>query len=177
MSLPETEKVVRSICQACHCECGVLIEVRNGKVVNVKGDPDHPMNRGFVCIKGRVQPEVLYHPDRLLYPLKQTGGRGSGKWVRVTWDQALDEIAGRLTTIREKYGPESLATIHGTGPRSTTISTALLANALGSPNVIRGDQASHDHRFLGSGDFVSHILKEADKKLSLRQKSALHLPK
>ena len=78
MSLPETEKVVRSICQACHCECGVLVEVRDGRVVTVKGDPEHPMNRGYVCLKGRAQPEVLYHPDRPLDPLKQTGEEEAG---------------------------------------------------------------------------------------------------
>lgn len=133
------EKVIRSVCQACHCECGVLVHVRDGKVTKVEGDPDHLMNRGFICVKGRAQPQVLYHPDRLKYPLKRAGERGSGKWERISWDEALDGIAEKLTELKDKYGPESFAAIHGTGPRPTLYSTPLLATALGSPNVISVD--------------------------------------
>ena len=133
------EKVVRSVCQACHCECGVLVHVSHGKVTKIEGDPEHPMNRGFICLKGRAQPQVVHHPDRLKYPMRRAGERGSGKWERISWDEALDEIAGKFTEVKEKYGPESIATIHGTGPRPTLYSTALLALALGTPNVISVD--------------------------------------
>ena len=133
------EKIVRSICQACHCECGVLVHVSDGKVSKIEGDPDNPMNRGFICVKGRAQAQVLYHPDRVKYPMRRVGERGSGKWERISWDTALDEIAEKLTKNREKNGPESFAVIHGTGPRPTLYSTALLALALGTPNVISVD--------------------------------------
>lgn len=72
------EKIVRTVCQGCHCECGVMVKVKDGRVVKIKGDPDHPMNRGFICVKGRVQHEIIYHPDRLKYPLRRVGGRGEG---------------------------------------------------------------------------------------------------
>lgn len=133
------EKIVRSVCQSCHCECGVLVHVKDGKVTQIKGDPEHPMNRGFTCVKGRAQPQVLYHPDRVKHPMRRVGERGSGKWERITWDEALSEIAEKLTVLKEKYGPESFSAIHGTGPRPTHYSTALLAYALGSPNVISTD--------------------------------------
>ena len=133
------KKIVRSVCQSCHCECGVLVHVKDGKVTQIKGDPEHPMNRGFTCVKGRAQPQVLYHPDRVKYPMRRVGERGSGKWERITWDEALNEIAEKLTALKEKYGPESFSAIHGTGPRPTHYSTALLAYALGSPNVISTD--------------------------------------
>ncbi len=133
------EKIVRSACQGCHCECGVLVEVKDGRVIKIKGDPAHPMNRGFTCIKGKAQTELLYHPDRLMHPLRRAGERGSGRWERISWNQALEEIAGKLTEIREKYGSESLAAMHGTGPRSSLYSTTLLAYALGSPNLISVD--------------------------------------
>lgn len=133
------EKILRSTCQACHCECGVLVQVNDGKVTKIKGDPAHPMNRGFTCVKGRAQTQVLYHPDRLTHPLRRAGSRGSGKWETVSWDTALGEIAEKLTEIRGKYGPESLAAMHGTGPRPTLYSTTLLAYALGSPNLISVD--------------------------------------
>ncbi len=133
------KKIVRTVCQASHCECGVLVHVEDGRVVKIEGDPKHPMNRGFICVKGRAQPELLYHPDRLKYPLMRSGARGEGKWERISWDQALNAIAEKLTDIREKYGPESIATCHGTGPRQSSFSTRLLGHALGSPNVISVD--------------------------------------
>jgi len=132
------EKIVRSVCQACHCECGVMVHVEDGKVAKVEGDPEHPMSRGFTCVKGRAEPQRLYHPDRLKYPLKRAGERGEGKWERVPWDDALNAIANNLTEIKEQYGSESIAAIHGTGPRASLCST-LLPFALGSPNRISVD--------------------------------------
>jgi anaerobic selenocysteine-containing dehydrogenase len=128
------EKIVRTACQGCHCECGVYVHVKDGKVVKIKGDPEHPMNKGFICIKGRAYPELVHHPDRILYPKKRVGERGGGEWQRISWDQALDEIAEKLTKNKDKYGPESFMTIHGTGPRPILYSTFLLASALNSPN-------------------------------------------
>ena len=115
--------------------------MRDGKVVKVEGDPDHLMNRGFICIKGRSYPELLYHPDRLKYPMRRAGERGGCKWQRITWDEALNEIAEKLTQNRDKHGPESFMTIHGTGPRPILYSTFLLATALDSPNFA-SDNAS-----------------------------------
>ena len=133
------EDIVRSVCQSCHCECGVLVHLSNGKVTKIEGDPETPMNRGFTCVKGRAQPQAVYHPDRLMYPMRRAGERGSGKWERISWDTALLEIAEKLTENKGKYGPESFAAIHGTGPRPSLYSTALLAYALNSPNVISVD--------------------------------------
>jgi anaerobic selenocysteine-containing dehydrogenase len=134
----ETEKV-KSICQSCHCECGVIIHVENGKIVKIEGDPDFPLNKGFICVKGAAYHEFVYHPNRLKYPLKRIGERGEGKWRRISWNQALDEIAEKLTEIKEKYGVESIASIHGTGPRPTLYSLTLPIYALGSPNVASVD--------------------------------------
>ena len=132
------QKLVRTVCQSCHCECGVLVTVEEGKITNIKGDPDHPMNRGFICVKGKAASELVYHPDRLKYPLRRVGNRGEGKWERVSWDEALDAIAAKLTDVKNNYGNESIAAIHGTGPRrSLTIS--LLPYALESPNRISVD--------------------------------------
>ena len=65
-----------------HGGCALLVGVKNGKIVKIKGDPDGYLNRGYVCPKGLASPERLDHPDRLRHPLKRTGGRGEGKWVR-----------------------------------------------------------------------------------------------
>jgi len=73
------------------------------------------------------------------YPLKRAGEKAGGKWERISWEQALGEIAERLTEIKEEYGPESIAALHGTGPRPSIASTRCLAAALGTPNVISTD--------------------------------------
>ncbi len=133
------EKIVRSICQACHCNCGVMVRVLDGKVVGISGDPDHPMNRGFICVKGKAQADLLYHPDRLKYPLRRTAGRGDGKWQRISWDGALDDIAVKLTEIQKRYGPESIAVMTGTGPRTGNNVARLFCLMLGTPNRISVD--------------------------------------
>ena len=132
------KRIARSICQACHSECGVLVQVNNGKATKVGGDPEHPASRGFICVKGKAEPQRTYHPDRLKYPLKRACERGEGKWQRISWDQALSEIALKLTAIKEVSGPESIATINGTGPRHAHASS-LLIHALGSSNNISVD--------------------------------------
>jgi anaerobic selenocysteine-containing dehydrogenase len=133
------EKIMRTCCQSSHCECGVLVHVENGKVTKIAGDPDHPFTKGFICVKAQAQPQLIYHTDRLKYPLTRAGERGSGKWKRISWEEALDSIATKLTEIKEAYAPESIASIHGTGPRSSTPASTVLAHALGSPNVISTD--------------------------------------
>lgn len=132
------EKIVRTVCQACHCECGVLVKVKEGAVVEIDGDPSHPMNRGFICVKGRAERERQYHSDRLKYPLKRIGDRGAGKWERISWDEALNAIAEKLSAVKDLYGSESIAAIHGTGPRRS-LTASLLPYALGSPNRISVD--------------------------------------
>jgi thiosulfate reductase/polysulfide reductase chain A len=97
------------------------------------------LNCASVCIKGATIPEVMYHPDRLLYPLKRTGARGEGKWQRISWDEALDTIAGRLKEIKEKYGPEAIHVSCGSGQKHTSIQAAKIAERLWpTPNTHMG---------------------------------------
>ena len=102
-------RIVRTMCDQCHCECGVLAHVRDGKIVRIEGDPDCPINEGAMCPKGLAIRQLLYHPDRIKYPLKRTGQRGEGKWRRVSWDEALDTVARRFTEVIEKYGAKSIS--------------------------------------------------------------------
>jgi len=133
------EKIVRTICQGCHSECGVLVHVDHGKVSRIKPDLNHPSSRGCICIKGANYAFFNYHPDRLKYPLKRTGEKGGGKWERISWDQAIAEIATKLTEVKEKYHVKSLGAFHGTAPRQSLFSCRLLASALGTPNVANTD--------------------------------------
>lgn len=130
---------VRTVCQGCHSECGVAVTVEDGRITSIRGDANHPMSRGHICVKGRNYAEYVHHPDRLLYPLKRAGQKGGGEWLRVSWDDALDDIAGQLTRIRTENGPEALSTLNGTGPRTSVFSTNLLAGALGTPNTVSTD--------------------------------------
>lgn len=92
-------------CALCYHSCGMEVTVENGKAVKVEGQKSHPLNKGYLCPKGHAAIEHLYHPDRLKYPLKKV----DGNWVRVTWDEALDEIAAKLMDLKEKYGPSVVA--------------------------------------------------------------------
>jgi anaerobic selenocysteine-containing dehydrogenase len=98
------EEIVRAACpHDCPDTCAMLVTVRqeNGKRVAVKiaGDPAHPTTRGVLCTKVSRYLERTYHPDRLLHPLKRAGRKGEGKFVRVSWDSALEDIAARLKAI------------------------------------------------------------------------------
>ncbi len=98
-------KKVQTICGFCHTNCGMEVEVARGRIVSVRGAAGHPANRGYLCPKGYAAAEVVHAPDRITHPLKRTS---SGSFVRVSWDEALDAIAQKLTSIRARYGPESL---------------------------------------------------------------------
>lgn len=124
----------RSYCGLCHPRCGLLLEVEEEKILSVKGDPEHPVTSGMICERGRLMPDHVHHPDRLNYPLKQKGRKGSGNWERISWEQALDEVAGKLAELKDKHGPETLAFTHGT-KRTYHWDERRFFNLFGSPNV------------------------------------------
>ena len=87
----------------------MLVTVKNGRAVRVAGDPDHPFTNGFLCSKVNRYVERTYHGDRLLFPMRRVGRKGEGRFERISWDAALDEIAERLTAIRESPdGPQAI---------------------------------------------------------------------
>lgn len=129
------KKIYRSACRMCHGGCGVLVHVKDGKVVKIKGDPESPLNKGKICLKGIASVEHLYNPDRLKYPLKRVGQRGEGKWERISWDEAYGTIVEKIQEIQENYGTESVVIGQGTG-RHHFHHTVRFANALGTPNWI-----------------------------------------
>ena len=129
------ERIVRSACRGCHGVCQVMVHLEGDQVVRVTGDPDSPTSRGFICPKGQAAPEILYHKDRLTHPLRRAGRRGENKWERVSWDEALTEMAERLDRIRRESGSEYLAMAQGTG-RPYTEFVGRFANAYGTPNFV-----------------------------------------
>ena len=119
----------------CHGVCGVLIHKKDGKVVRVTGDRDCPTSLGYICAKGKASPELLYHPDRLKYPLKREGRRGENRWKRISWDEALGTVAENFLKARNESGAESIAGIKGTGRPYSNFYRQFM-NALGTPNLV-----------------------------------------
>ena len=90
--------IIPSICFNCESACGILayVDKETLEIRKIEGNPVHPGSRGRTCAKGVVTPNQLEDPDRVLYPLKRTGARGGGEWARVTWDEVLDDLGGRI---------------------------------------------------------------------------------
>ena len=100
---------VPGMCQLCSTICGTIGYVKEGRLIKIEGNPNDPNSRGYLCARGHAGLNHLYHPERLLYPLKRVGKRGEGKWKRISWDEALDEIAEKLKKVRDSGHPEKFA--------------------------------------------------------------------
>ena len=104
----DTKQVV-GMCQLCSTICGIVGHVKNDRLIKIEGNPNDPNSRGRLCARGQAGLNHQYHPERLLYPLKRVGKRGEGKWKRISWEDALDEIAEKLKAIRDSGQPENFA--------------------------------------------------------------------
>ncbi len=129
------QEIIKSTCGLCQIGCGILVTMDNGRVTQIKGDPESPLNKGVLCAKGLASLEYLYHPGRLKHALKRAGERGSGKWRQISWDDALDTIASEFIKARHNHGAESVAFIHGAAKGLQESYLARLAYAFGTPNV------------------------------------------
>ncbi len=101
--------VVRGACgHDCPDTCSWVVEVRDGTAERLSGDPAHPFTRGTLCAKVNHYLERVYHPDRVLHPLKRAGRKGEGRFVRVSWDEALTDIAARWRAVAAESGAEAI---------------------------------------------------------------------
>ncbi len=99
----------RSVCALdCPDSCSLLVTVENGRGTKLRGDPAHPVTRGFLCGKVAQYLEREYSPARLLYPQRRIGAKGEGRFERISWDEALDTVAARLKAIAREFGPETI---------------------------------------------------------------------
>ena len=130
----ETRKVMCWPSPGCHCNCGLLVNVKNNKIINMRGNPDYPGNRGYVCAERFPHlKKWLEHPDQLMYPLKRHGERGDNRWDRISWEQAMDEIADKLKYLKANYGAETLSVIEGTFRSDLYGIRSRLLNLFGNP--------------------------------------------
>ena len=106
--LPVIQQVYGACPHDCPDTCSVITGVQNGRAVSFQGNPDHPITRGWLCAKVRPYLDRVYHEDRLLYPLRRTGPKGSGMWERITWDEAIGEIKANWDRIIAEDGAQGI---------------------------------------------------------------------
>jgi len=125
---------IPSICEICFWRCGILGNVdRRGRLLKIDGNPAHPLSQGRLCARGNAGHKLLYDPDRLKYPLMRAGERGEGKFKRVSWEEALDFMAEKLSEIKFQHGPEAVGFFpHGIHARFFSH----LMKAYGTPNSV-----------------------------------------
>ena len=110
--MAETSDNIRTVIASCPHDCpdscAMLIDVQDDRIVNVRGNPDHPFTRGGLCVKVNNYGERVHSPDRVLYPLRRSGEKGSGQFERISWDDALGEIKRRWSALIDEFGPTAI---------------------------------------------------------------------
>ncbi len=129
----DVEKWIKGVCRYCGTGCGVLAGVSKGKIIAVKGDPDNTVNKGRLCVKGILLPKIMDTKDRLLHPMVKR----DGQFVKVTWDEALDIIAGKFREAIAAFGPDSVG-FYGSGQNvaeEAYVANKLFKGAIGTNNI------------------------------------------
>lgn len=125
----------------CHpVGCGLQVHVKDGKVTKIEGDPEHPITKGSLCPRCLALKEYIYHPDRIIHPMKREKQyRGQAdKWVQCSWDEATDLVANAANEITEKYGAETIAVFGGTGREGNNWYPQWANLVFGTPNSVYG---------------------------------------
>lgn len=123
-------KKIPSTCNGCSSLCGIIVYTKNGRLWKLEGHPDHPRSKGKICARGHGYATLAYSADRLTKPMKKMS---SGEFEPISWDQAYSEIAEKMNTILNKYGPETVSLIEDPRPTGKFYSKRFL-EAIGSPN-------------------------------------------
>ncbi|MDP6427932.1 MAG: molybdopterin-dependent oxidoreductase [Rhodospirillales bacterium] len=145
---------IHTFCAMCTSRCGVVATVEDGKLAKVERDPEHP--NGCICVKGAAAAEIVYSPDRIREPMLRTRPKGDADpgWKPVSWEEAMQKMAGRLHEIRETDGAEAVvfgrATPAGSGTAEFDAWLQRLGNAFGSPNLLATTHICNWHRVYGS---------------------------
>src|SRR5689334_12126452 len=143
------ERVV-TFCRICEAHCGMVATVEDGRVTQLRPDPDHPLSTGYACPKGIAMTDVQNDPDRVLHPLRRTA---SGEFERVTWQEALNDIGTRLRATRERHGATSIGWYMG-NPGAFSYSHTLwvkgFLDGLGSPHYYSAGSQDVNNRFAAS---------------------------
>ncbi|MFQ5630618.1 MAG: molybdopterin-dependent oxidoreductase [bacterium] len=133
---PRIETWKNSICSLCPGGCGIRVRLIDGIPVRVLGNPLYPINRGAVCPMAEAGVEKLFHPDRIKQPLKRTGKRGENQWQTISWEEALEIVANRLQSLREKKEPERFVVAALDNNDLVTDFIRRFMESYGSPNFL-----------------------------------------
>ncbi|MFH2038365.1 MAG: molybdopterin-dependent oxidoreductase [Chloroflexota bacterium] len=128
----EGDGTITSMCEMCVWRCGLIAKIKDGRVVKLEGNPEHPHSKGKLCPRGQSGLMNTYDPDRVLTPLIRVGKRGEGIFRKASWDEALDLVASKMQGIKDQYGPEAMVF-----SSTHNLSQPLFENLLygfGSPN-------------------------------------------
>ncbi len=159
-----SEKLVATSCLNCGTRCATLVRVVNGKAVKITGNPLSEVSEGEVCPRSHLGLQVLYDADRVSGPLKRSNpqkGKGVDPgWVPIPWNQALNEVAARLKSLREQSQPHKLLVFHGLNINSDEDMITRFASAFGTPNIASDEalknEAERQGRWLADGNYA-HI--------------------
>lgn len=128
-------KAVPTACWQCVTRCPAIAYVEGGRLVKMEPQPNSIRTEGTMCAKGQAGVNQMNDPDRILYPMRRVGKRGEGKWKRVTWDEALSELAGRMKVLRDAGTPEKLMFHYGRMKSSSSKLIKLLLSNYGTATV------------------------------------------
>lgn len=147
---------VAAYCNLCTSSCGVIYSVENDRVTAVRANPEHPTGHSM-CLKGRAAPELIDNAERILHPMRRTRAKGDPNpgWERISWDEALDEIARKLLAIRKESGAEAVA-FGITTPSGTPMSDSApwverFVLQFGSPNICYASELCNFHKEIVHG--------------------------
>ncbi len=158
-------KEIITDCTLCYHSCGIKVFVKDGRAVKIEGLLSHPLNKGKLCTKGESMLENIYSPERLRYPMK----RINGKFERISWSQALDEIAEKLLSLKKSYGPGVLGVFSGSiGVENLEMVglTQRFKAAFGSPNFFSVESVCYRMRIRTRQiTFGKYPTEELDSKL------------
>lgn len=151
------EKWVPSVCLQCPAGCGILVRVVDGRAVKIEGNPENPNNQGTLCPKGQIGLQILYDPDRIKGPMRRAGERGEGKWERITWNEAIGEVAQRLKALRDQGKAHTLVFMSGRNRGQMGGFIGRFLRAFGSPNDVGHSSICED------GSSLAHYLTQGFK--------------
>ena len=158
-------KEILTDCTLCYHSCGCRVTVEDGKAVKIRGLESHPLNRGRLCPKGANALATIYSPDRLRRPLK----RANGGFTEISWDQALDEIAGKLQDLKKQFGPQVLGVFSGSIGVENLEMAGLVQRfkaAYGSPNFFSVESVCYRMRIrVRQMTFGRYPVEEMDSNL------------
>jgi anaerobic selenocysteine-containing dehydrogenase len=139
-------KAIPLNCHVCNIQDGAIAYIQDGRIVKLEGNPEHVSTRGRLCAKGNSGMWYTYDPDRILYPLKRVGERGEGKWKRISWDEALAEVAQKLDAAI-KEDPNTICMKYGRNRSGGVLDRFM--NTLGSATIINHTSVCESSKKIG----------------------------